>query len=177
MSAEYENIIKVLEEASSIVNKAKIDPALKPIAYQEVLKYLIQERFLSLAERETPSQRFMEGAKIPSSIQKFESFEDYRVYLRDKVRTNPEKLLAVVYWLKVKEKMDCVETRDIKNWLEKDPAWKVPKNLPRDLKSAQEKGWITRKRKEEKEECWEVTGVGKDKINEWLSNQNKQRDS
>lgn len=162
-----ESIIKAIEEAFSIINKVKIDPTLRPVAYQEVLRYLIQVGLSSAAE-EASQKSYVERKQISPSIQSFESFEDYRVYLRDKVKTMPEKLLAVIYWLKVKEGKDCVTSRDISERLEKDPEWRVPKNLPRDLKRAQKEGWITKTREGNKE-CWELAGSGKKKINEWLN--------
>jgi hypothetical protein len=162
-----ENIIKAIEEALSIINKAKIDLALRPVAYQEVLRYLIQVESSSVAE-EASQKSYMEREQVSPLIQSLESFEDYRVYLRDKVKTKREKVLATIYWLKVKEEKDCVTSQDISERLEKDPEWRVPKNLPRDLKEIQKKGWIT-KSMEGNKECWELAGSGKKKINEWLN--------
>jgi hypothetical protein len=163
-----EKIIKTVEEAFLIVTKANIDPALRPIAYNEVLKYLLQAMNQGIA-KESIQQVPPKIALGYSHIESFGNFEEYRVTLRDKIKTNPEKLLAVVYWLKLKEKKECVTNEDIKEILKNDPEWSVPGNLPRDLKQAQKEGWLTKP----KEGCWDITNMGKKKMTEYLSQESE----
>jgi hypothetical protein len=167
-NSNSEKIIKTVEEAFFIVAKANIDPALKPIAYNEVLKYLLQAENQGIAKESI--QRI--PAEITASsfqVESFENFEEYRVTLRDKIKKNSEKLLAVVYWLKLKEKKECVTTKDITEILKNDPEWSVPRNLPRDLKKVQKEGWLTKT----KEGCWDITNMGKKKMTEYLSQESE----
>ena len=157
----------VIRRALSLIEELNVDPNLKPIAFQEVIRYLLQAEGMDFEKKEAEGASIMKPS--PSKIPFLDemTYEEYTGKLRKKIKTNPEKLLVIVYWLATVEKRECVTQEDIKAKLQEDPVWGVPGNLPRDLKAARTKGYLTF-RKEGNQKCWAPTDTGKRKILEWL---------
>ncbi len=167
---EKEDIIQALKEALSLIENVDIAPELKPFAFQEIFRFLMKCEAYPVAELNrkeiTTNKSLHPAGEIIIPLEHL-TYEEYLARLREKAKTNPDKLLVIIYWLSMKEKIECVNMENIKNKFKEDPLWGMPGNLNRDLNTARLKGLITR-RKEGNQWCWEPTGIGKRKIIEWL---------
>ena len=164
---DEEEIKEIIEKTKRIVMESGLDGNFKDIAFREVLRHLLAS-LISRHGSYSPEGSLPEAKPVMGTVHvedplKEMSFEEFCAVLDPTIRSNAERLTASVYWLSVKEGIECVKSEMIRELLKESPIWSPPGNLPRDLMNARRKGWLSKR-----DGCWNVTSLGKRTVLEWI---------